>query len=101
VRVAVEDESHGCPVCGGVKQVEGRNFREIFGRDVSRLLWGVQGRRGMAMVSCHLDPNAAHEDKTQLQASDKFVTINGPLPGRLDRLGLEVRGCLLSKRLVG
>jgi hypothetical protein len=29
------------------------------------------------------------------------VTINGPLPGRLDRLGLEVRGCLLSNRLVG
>jgi hypothetical protein len=29
------------------------------------------------------------------------VTINGPLAGRLDRLGLEVRGCLLSDRLVG
>jgi hypothetical protein len=28
------------------------------------------------------------------------VTINGPLPGRLDHLGLEVRGCLLSDRLV-
>ena len=26
------------------------------------------------------------------------MTINGPL---LDRLGLEVRGCLLSERLVG
>ena len=29
------------------------------------------------------------------------MTISGPLPGRLDRLGLEVRGCLLSDRLVG
>ena len=33
--------------------------------------------------------------------SDWFVTINGLLAGRLDRLGLEVRGCLLSDRLVG
>ena len=29
------------------------------------------------------------------------MTIKGPLPGRLDRLGLDVRGCLLSDRLVG
>ena len=29
------------------------------------------------------------------------MTINGLLPGRLDPLGLEVCGCLLSDRLVG
>ena len=29
------------------------------------------------------------------------MTINGPLPGRLDRLGLEVGGYLISDRLGG
>jgi len=37
---------------------------------------------------------------TTSRTSDRFVTINVPLPGRLDRLGVDVRGCLLSDRLV-
>ena len=37
VRVAVEDDwrdVHGCRGCGGVKEVEGRNLREVFSREV-------------------------------------------------------------------
>jgi hypothetical protein len=37
MRVAVEDDwrdVHNCRDCGGVKEVEGRNLREVFGREV-------------------------------------------------------------------
>ena len=37
MRVAVEDDwrdVHGGRGCGGVKKVEGRNLREVFGREV-------------------------------------------------------------------